>query len=679
MKKRTIALFWTVIIVFLFESCHNASLKEYSDKILINEIVTQNTRTAYDKDWYKFSDYIELFNPTNSNLNLSGYTIIGGKKNKKYIFADTVVIPAHAYLLLWADEKNLHKKDIHLNFKLPSDGGVITLISPKGKIVDRMQYEAQKRDISFGKSSSRQIDGYMIPTPGSKNSVAFDTLRQTQKPLFSLESGFYDAPIVLSFENTSKNRVIYYTLDGSMPSKESLRYEEPIVIEKTTVVSAVAYGNNALASDRVNKSYFINEHTSLSVISMIIEPRFLYDDEIGIYTVGTNGADVFSWCGGPKKANYFQDWERAAYFEYFKKDKSIGFSLLAGVKVAGFCTQVLPQKSFTVKMKDKYGQKSLYYKLFKDREINKFNYFSLRNAGNDWCNAMLRDAFMQRSCEVMRDLSPQAYQPTLLFINGKYWGIYNIREKINETYLQTHYGVKKVDLLENNMTIKAGSAKEYSNLLHFIKNNNLKDDLNYEYVRSKIDIDQFIDYYISEIYFANNDWPGNNILYWKDQESKSAKWRWILHDTDFGFDLQHKNGISFNMLDMVTSNSGSFWPNPPWSTFLLRNLLDNDTFKEHFIKRSMMQLDNVFESERMKTLLEKMAYGIAPEIQRQYDRWSSVDMPEDIRKKYPTFTSIEEWYAEIERMKDFADHRNCFVKKHFGEMFHFSTPSCKGK
>jgi len=674
MKKQIIVIFVVIVSILFFEACHNES--EEPPKIIINEILAQNTYISYDKDFYEFSDWIELFNENNQDINLSGYTI-SRNTEESYTFSDNVVIRAHSYLVIWADGKNCNDKEVHLNFKLPKEGTKIILFSPYGNIIDTLEYAEQQRDISFGKSFYPQSYGYMSPSPGLKNTTLYHKLLRAPNPTFLLKSGFYDTPVELTFQNISEDETIYYTLDGTRPTKNSLLYSNPIFIDKTTVVSAVCYSNIALPSQRVNRTYFIDENSTLPIFSMIIEPRFLYDDTIGIYTVGTNGADAISWCGGPAKANYFQDWERAAYFEYFTADKMLGFSLLAGIEIAGFCTQVLPQKSFTVKMKNKYGEDELKYKLFKDRDIDTFKYFSLRNAGNDWCNAMLRDAFMHRLCDVMGDIPTQAYQPTLLFINGKYWGIYNLREKQNKAYLQSHYNIKKVDLLENNMTVKEGSAQEYSELIEYIKNNDLSNDENYNYVCSKIDIDQFIDYYISEIYFANNDWPGNNILYWKEQDNENAKWRWMLHDTDFGFDLQHKNGFDFNMLTMVTSSYGPIWPNPPWSTFLLRNLLYNDTFKEYFIDRSMMQIDNIFQAGRVKSVLENMSIVIEPEIQRQYDRWSSAEMPADVAEKYPTFKSIQEWHEEIDRMKNFADRRNCFVKKHFFEMFDLGILSCE--
>jgi hypothetical protein len=437
------------------------------------------------------------------------------------------------------------------------------------------------------------------------------------------------------------------------------------------VLRAVSYGPGGLPSRELVQSYFIAEKSTLPLLSLVIEPRYLYDDEIGIYTVGKNGATQPGWCGGPKKANYFRHWYRAAHLEYFDEGKKPAFSLFGAVKIGGHCTKVLPQKSFTVKIRKRYGPKLLKYRLFKDRKIDEFRSFSLRNSGNDWCHSMLRDAFMQRLAEGM-DLSTQAARPILLFINGKYWGLYNLREKINTAFLKSHYHTGKVDLLENNMTVKSGSASAYRKLMAFIGDHDLAEDNNYKVVSSQIDIDQLIDYLISEIYFANNDWPGSNIFFWRPRDRKGARWRWILHDTDFGFDLDHKNGAGFNMLELATRSDGPSWPNPPWSTFLLRHLLRNDGFRQRFVQRSMMRLDTVYAPKRVIETLDRMAAAIEAEIPRQYARWSTVPISESIRRKYPPLKTLAQWHAEIERMRNFAKQRRGFVEEHFREKFGLS-------
>ena len=147
----------------------------------------------------------------------------------------------------------------------------------------------------------------------------------------------------------------------------------------------------------------------------------------------------------------------------------------------------------------------------------------LRVSGQDWRETHLRDALMH-NLVISTNIDIQAYQPAVMYLNGKYWGIYNIREKFNKNYIFQHHNVEKIDALEQNSKIIYGDDQAYNELLDFIRNKNLNDDKNWEWIEKNVDINNFIDYYCAQIYFAIHDWPGNNIKYWK---SSTGKWRWF--------------------------------------------------------------------------------------------------------------------------------------------------------
>ena len=648
-------------------------LGDYSADIKINELMAANTKTAYDNDFFNFSDWIEIVNNENTDVNLSGYYISDEIGEKKYQFPEGTIIAPKGYMLIWADDENKTLNDIHTNFKLSSKGESVVLFDPSGDVVDYLSFKEQTSDISFGRSPGNENETiYMLPTPKDPNNNGLKVLNRADNPTFSKESGFYGDNITLSFENISGNDKVYYTLDGSIPTESSTLYSDPLVIDKTTVVRAVKYSDDKFPSKTVTKTYLIDENSSLSVVSLTMDPKFLNDDEIGINTVGTNGADSMG-CFGPKKANYFQDWERAANITYLKNDKTVGFSLDVGVEIMGKCSRTVPQKSFAIKIKSKYGQKKLEYKLFDDKKVDEFEDFILRNSGNDWGKSMLRDAFMQTLVKDNTDIDTQAYKPTLLFLNGKFWGLYNIREKINKAYLKENHKAKKVDLLENNVEILSGDREAYNALIEYIENHDLSNSDDYEYVSSKIDIDEFIDYQIAEIFFANWDWPGNNVRYWRERKDDS-KWRWIMYDTDFGFSLRDTvAGINYNLLELATASDGPSWPNPPWATFLLRNLLKNSTFKEHFIEKFNTHLNTTFEPNRVKSVLNQLKSVIEPEIPRQYARWSEIHLEGDIYNYYTNYTDVADWYKEIDKMKDFADQRPSIIRNQLKEKFDLNS------
>ncbi len=650
-----------------FKEITKGYLGDYNVDISINEVMSANTKTIYDNDFFNFSDWIEIKNNENRDINLSGYFISDNIKEQKFKIPDGVVIKAKGYLLFWADEKNTTLKEIHTNFKLSSKGESVVLFDPNKDVVSYMRYREQDSDISYGKSPSQGFV-YMQPTPKAPNLGGLLVLKRSDEPKFSLKEGFYDSSQVLEFTNVGERDKVYYTLDGSNPTKDSTLYKSPIKIDKTTVVRAVRYSENLFESKIVTKTYFIKEpNSTLPVVSLSIDPKYLYDDTIGIYTVGKNGAPS-KGCFGPKVANYFQDWERAANVEYFGKDKKPKFNIDVGVEIMGHCSRTVPQKSFAIKLKKKYGVDKLEYKLFDDKNIYEFEDFVLRNSGNDWGKSMLRDAFMQTLIKDTTDIDRQAYKPSLVYINGKFWGLYNIREKINKDYLKNNRKVKKVDLLENDEVVIEGSKEDYDALLEYIRNHDLLVEEYYDYVASKIDIDEFIDYQISEIFFGNWDWPGNNVRYWREKK-EGSKWRWIIYDTDFGFSLRESvAGVDYNLLDVATA-IGEGWPNPPWATFMLRNLLKNEKFKEKFIDKFMTHLSLTFNPNRVINILSSLSSKIEPEIQRAYSRWPKIHLEGDVNDYYSNYQTLQEWKDEIEKMRDFARRRPLIVKNQIKEKF----------
>ena len=251
----------------------------------------------------------------------------------------------------------------------------------------------------------------------------------------------------------------------------------------------------------------------------------------------------------------------------------------------------------------------------------------------------------------------EAYRPAIVFINGDFWGIYNLREKIGKSYFKENFGEKKIDLLTDNSVVKEGSSKDFDELIDYLQNNSLDLNENYDYVASKIDIDNYIDYQIANIYAANSDWPGTNLVYYK-QKKESKKWKWILHDMDFSFNRYSEWGVDYDALEAAMASDGPDWPNPQWSTLLFRKLLENQGFKEKFKNRFISKLDTTFAPSRVKDIIDSLTSDIAPYIQRHIIKWQK-----DGKYSYAV-NSKEDWQKEVDKLKDFADKRVDFVKTH---------------
>lgn len=557
-----------------------------------------------------------------------------------------------SYLIVWADNNN---SGYHTNFKLSRDGEQIALYNRDTTLVDSLTFGRQSTDISYG----RKTDGntpwvyFTIPTPGLAN----DTYSQnaiTPSPQFSPSAGFYNSTQTVTMSTPTGSFEIRYTLDGTEPSESSLLYTSPIQIETTQVIRAKSYGTNYLSSPTVSQTFFINEpETTFPVVSLSTTPANLWDDNIGIYVEGTNG--IPGNCVD-YPVNWNQDWERPAGIEFYDENGSYQFQKDIGTKIYGGCTRALPQKSLAIIARNQYGDNQIKYPFFKDKTIPVFKSIVLRNSGNDWDYTMLRDAFMQALVKDRIDIEYQAYQPSILYINGEYWGILNIREKINEHYVSNNTGidVDNLNLLENGGTIAHGDNQKYVDLLTFLETHDMTQDDNYQFVKNQIDIDDYIHYQITQIFVSNTDWPGNNVKFWSPA-SNYGRWRWILYDLDFGFGL-YNSPPSDNTLAFALEPYGPNWPNPPWSTFLFRKLIENEDFKNTFIQRFAYHLNTTFHPDRVVSILDTMAANISPEMPRHIARWGAP-------------YSIETWENNLQVVRNYALQRPDFVRQHICEVF----------
>ena len=403
-------------------------------------------------------------------------------------------------------------------------------------------------------------------------------------------------------------------------------------------------------NDRIHENVRKNKH-QLPIISIIADSNELFGDTIGIYSKGIGIAE--NWQG--IKANYFSKKKIKINIAYFVNNKTV-LSQTAKMKVSGGGSRKQPQKSFNISSENNFD-----YPFFQELPFENYKSLRLRVSGQDWRETHLRDALMHTLVSNTY-IDTQAYQPAILYLNGEYWGIYNIREKFNKTYLYQHHGVKEIDALEQNTKLIEGSDENYKELLEFIKYKDLNNKENWKWIVEQVDIDNFIDYYCSQIYFANTDWPGNNIKYWK---SKKGKWRWFLHDTDLGFAFApiwgHPGGLSHNTLRFALNDSPTTNHNQPWSTLIFRKFLENQKFKQNFTSKFYEHLNVTFQSERVITIIDSLANKIAQEIPQHINRWKN-------EADY-LFQSIEDWEKELEVLRNFSRKRPEIVRSHLEKEF----------
>ena len=496
-------------------------------------------------------------------------------------------------------------------------------------LVDSISFENQIQDISYGKNIEDDYWSFFgEPTPGKPNDTypasSFDTSSEVE---FSLPSGFYNGTQIIELSTDQISEQIYYTLDGSKPSTGAILYIDPIIIENTAIIRARSIDMNKLPGKINASTYFINEQSNLTSLSLIVDPYLLWDNEIGIYE------------------NEFKQREIPITIQYFNEQEEHSFTINAGARLGGLNIWTKPQKPFTIYTRDRFGDDYIDYQLFKNKQIAKFSRIVLRNGGDDWEETLIRDPMTESIITGQMNCGYMAYNPTALFLNGSYWGLHNIREKFDKQYFFENFNVEpdNLDHLEyisnTQLVVIEGTKNNYQALINYILNNNINDIEVYDQIQEQMNVDSFIDHIIMTVYCANTSW-GHNREWWRSQ-GENGKWNWLIVDLDRGFNI---NNLSRNLLaDLMEEYE------------LFNFLLNSDFFRNRFIQRSAAHLNNTFHPDRITNIVDSLSNMISAEMPNHINKWGDEG----------GVSSINTWQNELDDIKQFADSRTDFVFDQF--------------
>lgn len=584
-----------------------------------------------DESW-NYSMWVEVYNKSASatdNINLYYFTDDLADLRKWKPISKRIAPGSHHVLYFEREDRGSHA-----NFKLAPEGGTLYLTNASGAIVDRVQYPQQYRNVSYGRIQDGANEWVFFSeySPGTTNNNKKWATQQCEDPKFETQGGFYSRNFNLKFSRPKAGEIIYYTENGDEPTKASKQYNHNvgISINKTTVIRAVAMADDKLPGNIISATFFLNtKDFDLPVVSFITAPKNLTDNTIGIYVRGSNG---IPGNGTDQPANWNQDWWRPANFELYDQSKINHLNQELDISIAGGWSRTMfPQKSLKITPRKKHGDNRLRYDFFPHVKPNhKYQGVLLRNSGNDFPLTMLRDGFMQTLIMGRLDIDYQAYQPAVCFINGQYYGIQNLRERSNKHLIFSNYGHKEEDIY----VLDQGTIQyePFRSVVNYVQGRDLSQTRLYDAVKEMIDVENLIDYYIAEIFYNDTDWPQNNLKTWKTK--LNGKWRWILYDTDFGFNLHSDGDYNNNTLDHVY-NSGD-----P-TTIVFKALMNNEEFKNKFLDKFCIHLSSTFETNRMTTILDSLADNIRSEMPDHKARWNQ--------------SNDFEWH--INRMKLFANGR----------------------
>ncbi|MFC2125344.1 CotH kinase family protein, partial [Bacteroidota bacterium] len=661
--------FFHILIVL---TGYQVSLSGQPAGLYINEFMASNVSYRLSPYYEEFADWLEIYNAGPSEVNLRGYYLTDDPSDSaKFRINTDTTLAAGEYMIFWADE---NANFVHTSFKLRRSGEFIGLYDTGGNVVDSLSYGLQESDVSFG----RKLDDletwvfYAIPTPGFPNHNEFQT-GKASVPQFSLHGGYYSGSQAISLYSDSPSAEIYYSFDGTQPNKEDSLYTSPIPLDTTSALRARAFEIGKLPSDIVTHTYLIDEDVHLPVIAIATDPMNFFDDSLGIYVIGTNGRP--GYCSDiPHNTN--MDWERPVNVEFYDTDGNVEINQRAGIKIFGGCSRTrYPHKSLALYARGEYGKGSFDVQLFDQKPIYEFESFILRASGDDCRSTLFRDALGQAVIVDRTDIDWQAYRPAVVYLNGQYWGIYNIREKLNEHYPAGNYNIDPGDV---NMVrgsrgtgVMHGSSDDYVAMMEYIENQDLSSNNVYQYAASRININNYIDYQIAEIYYAQSDWPRGNIKFWRASEGKYDRWRWIMYDLD---GCLHSYRSEHNTIELATEpNCHCTWPNPPYATLLFRKMLENKDFRNEFIQRYAWHMNTTFRAARIVHFIDSMQANIAPEIPRHIKRWGGTIVPYPESWIRPIFDSVEEWEGYVDNMRNFAYERQDHAKRHIRDHFYLQN------
>lgn len=588
--------------------------------LIINEVMTSNN-SYLAQNGGNYYDWIELYNNSDKTINLSDYSITTDVDNTSmYKLEDKELKPGEYYILMASgDIKNSNSKYKHANFKISPTESLY--LYKDDEVVDSTFVSSLPVGYSFGRNKENGYYYYKKPTPGKANVNGIAEIAYA--PTFSTAPGVYNDIDKLTVEINGSG-TIYYTLDGSEPTTNSKVYSSPIILSKTTVIRAMSYEDGKKTSEVITGSYIINENHTIPVLSISLAPSD-FNSVLGA------GASSLT---------------KQAHAELYEEDGS--FSIDCGIKLFGGSTRYINKKSFALKFSSKYGENELEYRVFDNRDATTYKSLVIRSGSQDSAYSMIRDELATSIMDDYGTVDVQAYKPVILYVNGDYWGIYFLREKVDEDFIQNHYDVDgdKSNIIRIDGEVKYGSRDFYLKLLYFVGNHDMSKKENYEEVKKMLDIENYIDFWIGELYTTNNDIV--NLRYFNNTELDDGRIKMIFYDFDFAFYNYHLDYLSWMVSPSGLSNHG-------YNNTILRGLMNNKEFRQLFVERLSYNLNNVWSDENVMNRYKELKALIEPEMKRNQKRWGN---------------SMDTWNKECKYLETYIKKRRSYllnsVQKYFG-------------
>ena len=703
--------------IFLVLGLLSIMMTAHSQDLFINEIMSDNTYGIEDA-YGNYSDWIEIVNVSASSINLQDYYLSDVKEDPLKWRFPQVTIEAHGFILVFASKKENINDELHANFSLSKDGEFVFLSDYNGQLVDQLDSVPMYKDVSYGHQPDGQGELLYFPESTPNGSNTTDGYKGfLKKPGLNHQGGFYEAQVVIEASHADPEVVVRYTIDGSEPDElSSPIFESELVVtdvsvmqdvisvietnpsldfsfagytqeqannsgwlppiarsNKATVLKVKAFKENYYPSKTLSNTYFVNpqvfEMYDYPIISMTTDNKNLFDDDIGVYVYGSSG----------EEGNYSEsgkDWEREVNFQIYKQEGVLEKNQNLGLRIHGG-GRYAAQKSLRLYARSDYGKSIFKYKWFNNSDTKYFKQFLLKGFGA-LANRIPRDNFADLLIQNLY-MDVQYHKPIIVFMNGEYWGIHTVKDRFNEDYLEIKYGKKDKDyvILENEGSLYAGDAGDedtYHDLLDFVTESDMSLDESYDYIKTQIDMDNYLSYFTTEVFLGNTEWIDTNIKFWRykgaDKGSKGSpldgRWRWFLYDFDAAFG-HSSNDISYT--DNVLKDSFDPDFSTSEATILAGGLKQNNQWRFDFVNKMCDLMNTSFNHKNFNAHLTAIEATMAPELTEHMQRWRYPSMVETIQERVDEVPSMERWNNTINGLAAFGTHRKGEVINQMREAF----------
>jgi hypothetical protein len=705
-----------IILVIAFVHIQSVFLAQ---NISINEVSTTNMSNYLDANG-KPKNWVELYNNNPNPILLSDYFLSDNEDNLTKYALPNVVLNGNDFILIFLDGKDmLDGNEIHTNFRINKNGGALLLSNQSGNIIDLVEIPKLPLDVSYGRS----IDGsgtwgyFESPTPLQPNIWATFYTCLMQNPQIELPSGSYSGIQQTIVENPNSQGTIHYTLNGSEPNENSPIYGSVINIDtwnypnnlstiptnpsfnypinaysetrahtrgwlppfadvnNISVLKVKCFANGCVPSETASASYIINQSHDLPVISLVTDSLNFFDEEIGIYLYGSDTIPNYDLEGFIS--------ERNVVLTYFDEAGNVVFSENLGLRIAGGGSRHSAVKNLKLYWRDQYGKRKLEEKIFSEIDLQVFETMLLRSGGHR-PDCLPKDELGSDITRVL-PFEKSTYNYVQVYLNGEYWGIHSFKQKLDEDHLHNKYKIPKKELvlLFGKNRVNYGIAQDgidYQNMVDFAFGNDMNVTENYNRLDSLMDIENYRDYMISQIFLGNGDWPYSNIKFWRkrtDINTQSSlghdgKYRWILYDLDGTF-----GGSCSDVFVTFNTLSRALTPNPPFTEYtkLFRGLMTSEQFQRDFINRTCDLLNSSFLPKVTRPKREQIKTFLDDQVLDHVVRWRYPSIADSLHHRANEIPNLVKWDYLHGRMDTFLIERPRYFRNHMSNMWSLSDTS----